>query len=103
MLDAIAYRHLKPVPEHMAIDVITMYENKIKHFCKYLKRFFNADPVKAYKANDSTTKQKKQQINALCRELGKAKNGIRSISDLRTSDVQYRIFVDTESLKIMPK
>ena len=107
--DTMNYRHLNTVLDYMAIDVITMYENNIKqHFCKYVERFVNVvhhkkDQIEAIKASDSTTEQKKEETNTLCRELRKVKHDILSLNEPKTSDAQYHAWIDNERVKIMPQ
>jgi hypothetical protein len=109
MTDTMNYHHLNTVLDYMAIDVITMYENNIKqHFCKYVERFVNVvhhkkDQIEAIKASDSTTEQKKEQTNTLCRELKKVKNDVLSLNESKTSAAQYHAWIDSERVKIMPQ
>ena len=109
MADTMNYHHLNTVLDYMAIDVITMYENNIKqHFCEYVERFVNVvhhkkDQIEAIKASDSTTEQKKEEKNTLCRQLRKVKNDILSLNEPKTSDAQYHAWIDSERVKIMPQ
>lgn len=107
--DTMNYTHLNTVLDYMAIDVITMYENNIKqHFCEYVERFVNVvhlkkEDIAAIKASDETAEQKKQQINALSRELRKIKNDILTGNEPKTSPAEYHTWIDAERAKIMPQ
>jgi hypothetical protein len=109
MQDTLNYKHLNTVLDYMSTDIETMYENNIKQrFCSYVERFVNVslqkrERIEAIKESDLTAEQKKEQTNILCRELRKVKNDILCANDPKTSDEQYHVWIDEESVRIMPQ
>jgi hypothetical protein len=104
----VPYTHLNTVIDYMAIEVITMYENKIKaRFVGHVERFVNVswgkkDVLAVIQASDASSEEKRAQGNALCAQLRKIKTDLLSPGEKLTSDEMYHNWIEAQHARVMP-
>eukprot|EP00835_Amoeboradix_gromovi_P000151 NODE_5_length_49639_cov_0.484336.p13 type:complete len:322 gc:universal NODE_5_length_49639_cov_0.484336:40963-39998(-) len=106
--EEIPFTYMDTAVSHMAVEVITMYENNIKaHFVEYVERFVNVawdkkDALMEIKNSDASSNQKQSMMSALCTQLRNMKTDLLSPSEEKTSDVMYHSWIDKQRPHVVP-